>query len=117
MIEEPTFGRHPTQPVEVEIHEADGVYIRQITVPEARTVIPQHSHVWDHLTMVAAGSVLVWRDGVYDRPYAAPTAVRIPAGTKHTFLTLMPNTVLYCIHALHYGEDKAAILEEHQLVE
>lgn len=101
-------------PVEHEIHEADGVYIRQINVPMSGTALPQHAHVWDHLTMLAAGRVAVWKDGVYDQAYDAPTGIFIKAGAKHSFVTLQDNTVLYCIHAMH-GEDKAAVLAEHDL--
>lgn len=99
------------QPTQVQIHEADGIYLRQITVPLADTLIPQHKHPWDHLTMVAAGSVYLWRDGKFAGKHSAPTAVTITAGVEHAFLTAEPGTILYCVHNLAHGEALAAMVE------
>jgi quercetin dioxygenase-like cupin family protein len=105
------------QPEQVEIHSTDGLYVRQIAVELAGTTLPQHSHVWDHLTMVARGSVHVWAgDDPVGKRYNAPTGIMIKAGVKHTFMTLDDDTVMYCIHNL-MGEDAVKILEEHQLTD
>ena len=92
----------------------DGIYIRQILIPKADSMVPQHSHAWNHVTMLARGSVYVWKDGVLDRRYQAPTRIEIKAGVKHLFLTLEDNTLLFCIHNLH-DEAAVKVLEEHQL--
>jgi quercetin dioxygenase-like cupin family protein len=102
------------QPTGVEIHTADGVFIKQMVIRSYGTIVPQHAHVWDHTSMLAAGSVAVWREGQFDRTYDAPAAIFIKAGVKHLFQSLMPNTIIYCIHNLH-GEQAVKILEEHQL--
>ena len=104
------------EPIQVQIHEADGIYIRQMRMLRADTLIEQHVHPWTHLTMVARGAVYLWRDGKYAGKYDAPTAVRIEAGVAHSFLTAEPGTVLYCIHSLSHGEALKAMVE-HGLTE
>lgn len=103
------------QPSGVEHYTADGVYIRQIVVKNANSIIPQHSHVYDHMTMIVKGSVRIWKDGDLIGERTAPDGVFIPAHAKHAFLTLQDDTVLYCIHnMLHTG--KIEIDEEHQIL-
>lgn len=102
------------QPTGVEIYTTDGVFIKQMVIGRRGTVVPQHAHAWDHTSMLAFGSVAVWRDGIFDRVYEAPSAIFIRAGVKHTFHSLIDNTIIYCIHNLH-GEQAVKILEEHQL--
>lgn len=103
------------QPPEVEIHIADDVFVKQMAIAKAGTYIPQHSHKYDHLSMLAVGSVDVWKDGRYDRAYHAPAGIVIAAGVKHLFRALEDNTVIYCIHNAARA-DVAAVLEEHQIV-
>jgi quercetin dioxygenase-like cupin family protein len=102
------------QPEQVEIYSTDDLYVRQITC-KAGMIIPQHSHVWDHLTMVACGSVFCWKDDEFIGRFVAPRAIKIEAGAKHKFAILEDNTVLYCIHNLR-GEKLVQVLEEHNLL-
>lgn len=90
------FYRHPHQP-EVTDHQADGVFAKQIMIPKEGTLIPQHSHCYDHMTIVACGGVIV-SDGEDTRTFAAPAVIRIRAGVKHSFVTTVDDTALYCIH-------------------
>ena len=82
----------------IEIHCVDGVFVKQWRLPRVGLVAPQHSHVYDHLTMLAAGAIKVWKDGVYVGEKIAPTGIVIEAGCKHMFVSTQPDTVLYCIH-------------------
>lgn len=104
------------QPPVVEFHTADGLFIKQMYVAKAGTLIPQHSHAWDHTSMLARGSVRVWVGGVIKGEHVAPTGIFIEAGVKHLFQTLEDETIVYCIHNLH-GEDAVRVLAEHQLVD
>lgn len=97
-----------------EVTTADGIWIKQYVFRDAGSVIPQHAHVWDHTTMLATGAIYVWKDGRPDRRYDAPCAIFIEAGVKHKFLTLAPDTTIFCIHnALH--PEVAAVLAKHEL--
>lgn len=98
----------------IEIHTVDGVFLKQYVLPLAGMIVPQHAHAWSHLTMLARGAVHVWKDGVHLGRFDAPRGIEIEAGAKHTFQTIEPDTVLYCVHNLH-SADKVAILAEHEL--
>jgi quercetin dioxygenase-like cupin family protein len=103
------------QPYGVEIHTPDGIFIKQMVIAKAGTYVPQHSHAWDHTSMLAAGAVRVWRDGVIDRDYQAPTGIPIAAGVKHMFMALEDETIVYCIHNIsRTGE--VEVSDEHQIV-
>jgi len=92
----------------------DGVFIKQMHLQVAFTFVPQHQHRYSHHSMLARGSVRVWRDTKWLGDYQAPTAILIPAGEKHTFMSLEPDTVLYCIHNVQ-GRGAVEITGEHQL--
>lgn len=102
------------QPIEVDFQTVDGVFIKHVVIKKRGTALPQHAHVWDHETLIASGSLMVWVDGVFEGVRLAPCALLIKAGVKHTFVAAQDNTVLACIHNItHSG--KVDILAEHQL--
>ena len=98
------------QPETISLSIYGGIYMKTWRVPDADTLIAQHSHSYDHLTAIIQGMVRVWRDGEHIGDFMAPATVRIPARCKHRFLTLTPGTVFACIHA-EGTED--AVHEEH----
>jgi quercetin dioxygenase-like cupin family protein len=107
MIEEPEEG--------VQFETVDGMFIKQITLPSAGAIYPQHSHIWDHSTFLARGRIILWRDkacSIHD----APEVLVIKAGVPHRFQTLSDNVLLYCLHNLH-GGDAPKVLKEHGLDE
>ncbi len=103
------------QPIETQIFEAEGLWVKQVVVPKAHTYLPQHAHVLSHLTLLAVGAVNVWMDGQFDARHDAPSAIHIKAGVKHMFETLVDGTVLYCVHALTTPE-ALKILAEHDIL-
>ena len=84
----------------VEFAEADDIWIRSYNVPKAKTVISQHVHSHDHITLVASGAIEAWQDGVKLGLFTAPSVVKISAGKKHAFLSVADGTVLCCLHNL-----------------
>lgn len=108
------------QPYGIEVHECDGLFLKQMFIPKRMTFVPQHSHVWDHLSMLVRGGVRVWEvaDDEHRAPveYFAPKGILIKAGVKHLFLSLVDDTEIWCVHNLH-GAAAVKILEEHQLVD
>jgi quercetin dioxygenase-like cupin family protein len=104
--------RAANQPVG-ELRIYGGIYLKTWTVEDAGTLIPQHSHRYDHLSMIVSGAVRAWQDDVLLGDYTAPQTIRIPAQTTHTFLTLTPDVVIACIHAVGEAED-VEIAAEHQ---
>lgn len=77
---------------------ADGVFVKQMVIPKAGTIVPQHSHTYDHLSVLAVGTVEVWRDGVRVGEYTAPAGIVIPAHTKHLFVSLTDGAQIMCVH-------------------
>jgi quercetin dioxygenase-like cupin family protein len=104
------------EPYGIEVHEADGLFLKQMFIPKRDTTIPQHAHAYDHLSMLVKGSVGVWKNGVFDQCYKAPKGILIKAGIKHLFLSLTDDTEIWCVHSL--GTEKVVkILAEHDLSE
>ena len=64
-----------------------------------------HAHSFDHLTLLAAGSLKVTVNGV-STDFKAPHMIYIKQGDTHELVALEDNTVAYCIHALrdHEGD-------------
>ena len=114
------FNAAPGAPVEqpetVDIIMADGLFAKQTHVKRAGTVLPQHSHVWDHASFISHGAARVWKDALLIGDFQAPHGLMIEAHTKHTFMTLADNTVISCIHRI----DRTGEIEieaEHQIKE
>jgi len=98
----------------VEIKLTDDLFVKAVTVEKAGTIIPQHSHHSDHVTLLAYGSMRVEADGEMLGDYRAPVGILIRAHVKHTMTTLTDGVVFACIHALH-GTDGVEIDETHEL--
>lgn len=78
-------------------YEVDGLFIAQMTLPKAGMRIAQHSHCYEHLTMLTHGRVRCHGpDG--DQDFTAPFGITIPANVKHQFTALSDNVFLLCIH-------------------
>lgn len=95
--------------------EADGVWAAQIVIALAGSLVPQHSHEWDHLTMLATGRVRVVENESVTGEYSAPAGILIKAGVKHLFETLTDNVTLYCIHNTA-RTGRVEVQDEHQIV-
>lgn len=104
------------QPSSVEIKICDGIFVKSMEIARKYTMVPQHSHEYDHLSMLAKGSVRVWKDGEFLGDYIAPAGILITKHTKHEFLSLEDDTIVYCIHRLH-GTDAVEVHEENAITE
>ncbi len=102
------------QPPVVEFVEADGIFIKQMYLHEVGTLVPQHSHKYEHVSMLACGAVRVWVDGDLVGDFEAPRPIIIQANRKHLFQSLLPDTIIYCIHNIE-RTGAVEIAEEHQL--
>lgn len=95
-------------PVELnkwEIVTVDGVFIKQMAMALKGTFVAQHSHTYDHVSMLATGSVRIFADAEVLGEFKAPCGILIKAGVKHTIESLEPNTIIYCVHNLHGRDD------------
>jgi len=91
-----------------------GVYVRTWVVQDRGTLLPQHAHVYDHISFVVSGVVRVWRAGECLGEFAGPNAIKIEAGVQHQFLTLSDRCVIACIHnADRVDADGEPLIAEH----
>jgi quercetin dioxygenase-like cupin family protein len=84
----------------IEFAEVDDIWVRAYSIEKAKTVIVQHVHSHDHMTLVSRGTVEAWQDGELLGEYKAPAIVKIPAGKKHAFIAVTDDVVLCCLHNL-----------------
>ncbi len=89
----------------------DGLFIKQMYLKDAGTMIPQHAHAYAHTSMLAKGRIHAWAEGVDLGEFTAPYPLYIPARVKHTFMSLENDTIIYCIH-----RSEPVIVSEHQIV-
>lgn len=76
-------------------HFSGGVYVKETRVPAGVRLI-QHVHIFDHLSFIASGSVIVRADG-WVESFCGPASIEIKAGVAHEFEALTDSVVL-CIH-------------------
>lgn len=77
-------------------HFSSGVYAREMHLPSGHFAVT-HAHEYDHLSILAAGRVLVEVDGKIT-DLKAPAAIEIKAG-KHHRITALQASTWFCIHA------------------
>ena len=75
------------------------MFVRQMHFKEAGACEQGHAHVFDHLTLLASGKLLVEANGETTE-YTAPTMIYIDSEVEHKLTALEPETVAYCIHGL-----------------
>ena len=78
---------------------AGGVYAKMLSMKNAGDYVISHKHVYDHLSILATGQVLVTVDDVAT-VYTAPTAVTVKAGAAHKIMALSSEVLWYCVHAI-----------------
>ncbi len=71
-------------------------YAKQMTLP-AGHYAETHEHIYDHISILAAGDVIVEIDGER-MALSGPDAVVIPAGKKHR-IEAVTESVWFCVHA------------------
>jgi quercetin dioxygenase-like cupin family protein len=93
----------------VQHHYYGNVYAKEVHINAGKTLVG-HKHIYDHLSILAAGSVLVEVDDV-PTIHKGPTSVHIAAGKSHQ-VTALENSLWYCIHAVAFdlGEHQDASL-------
>lgn len=69
-----------------------------------------HTHQFDHLTLLASGSLQVTVDG-NSTTFIAPCMIYIHKDKIHELVSLENNTVAYCIHALRENNKNDTILD------
>lgn len=79
------------------------VWAKQMVFENVGDFEQGHSHCFDHMTLLAAGTIAVTANGKTTE-FVAPNMIFIKAGVEHALEARAPNTIVYCIHALRDGE-------------
>ena len=86
------------------------LFSRQMHFKNAGDLEHGHTHKFDHLTLLAAGSLRVTVKG-NTTDFKAPHMIYIKAEHEHELVALEDNTVAYCIHALRDGNGVNDIID------
>lgn len=105
--------REIAQPGTIEFYLADDIFIKSGLFERIGTIIPQHSHEYDHTSFLALGVIEAWCDDEYLGIFEAPKGIFIKKHAKHTFRTLTEKTLILCIHNI----SRNGMLEIHDLHE
>lgn len=95
---------------EIAIGCVANLYSRMMHFVKAGDIEVGHTHQFDHLTLLAAGSLKVVVDGV-ESVFKAPHMIYIHKDKVHELTALEDNTLAYCIHALRDGDSVEDILD------
>jgi hypothetical protein len=77
------------------------IWVRQNFLPKAGDSNGGgHTHHFDHVSLLAQGSVRVEVEGCAPKDFHAPTFIVIKKEHKHKFTALEDNTLWYCVFAL-----------------
>lgn len=86
------------------------LFSRMMHFKKAGDVENGHTHPFDHLTLLAAGSLKITMNGK-TTDFKAPHMIYIKAEREHELVALEDNTVAYCIHALRNDNTTGDILD------
>jgi quercetin dioxygenase-like cupin family protein len=94
---------------EVNIGYVANVYSRQMLFKKAGDVEHGHKHNFDHMTLLASGSLQIEIEG-QKTEFKAPHMIFIGKDKHHELTALEDNTVAYCIHAIRDADGSGDIL-------
>lgn len=84
----------------IKIGYTGNVYSRMMHFVKVGDVELGHTHEFDHLTLLAKGSLRVKANG-QETVFIAPHMIWIKKDVQHELIALEDDTVAYCIHAIH----------------
>jgi quercetin dioxygenase-like cupin family protein len=87
-----------------DIRFVDNVFVKMFSLYSAGDKINGHAHTFDHITLLAKGTVLMRAKG-QQHEHAAPKLIVTPKGIEHEFEAVTPDCLLCCIHAVRDGDD------------
>jgi quercetin dioxygenase-like cupin family protein len=88
---------------------AGNVFVKWMHFDKGGQVMRGHKHTYDHVTLLAAGSVKAECEGMVVE-YKAPQLIITRAGKLHGFTALEDKTIVACVHALR--DDDGEIIPE-----
>jgi quercetin dioxygenase-like cupin family protein len=100
---------------DTKITAAGNLWVRQMHFNKAGDKNEGHEHNYDHLTLLAHGSVRVHVDE-HTTDFKAPQMIFIKAGKRHFIESLEDGVIAYCVHALRNKDaEDSEILDPSQI--
>ena len=96
---------------EISLGVVHNVWARQMHFIKAGDHETQHTHQFDHLTLLAKGSLDVSTNGA-NTVFTAPHMIFISKDSIHSMTALEDNTVAYCIHALINSGENLKVVDD-----
>lgn len=100
---------------EIQISCVSNLYVRMMYFKHEGDVEQGHSHPFDHLTLLAEGSIRLEVDG-HARDFDAPKMLFIKKDKEHKLTALRDRTVAFCVHAIRDGERVEDIIDPEGVV-
>ena len=82
----------------------DNVFVKMHQFIDIGDTHQGHSHSFDHITLLATGSVTMKHDNG-EQDFIAPHLIVTPKGISHQFIAKEANTIFCCIHAIRDGSE------------
>ena len=98
--------------LETDHHFIGGVYAKEMKYPQG-WIVKSHKHKYDHMSVLAKGTVVLEVDGVKEI-FEAPAVINVTANKHHSVLAL-EDTVWLCIHKIE-GEFDIDTVDETLIV-
>lgn len=95
---------------EASIGLVSNLWVKMMHFKKTGDIEQGHAHVFDHLTLLASGSLRVVVNGA-SSDFKAPHMIYIKKDAVHELTALEDNTVAYCIHALRDGDGVEDIID------
>lgn len=86
---------------------AGNVFVKYMKFTKKGQKMEGHKHVYDHVTLLAAGAVRATCEGI-EVEFEAPHLIVTRANKLHSFVSLTDEALLACVHALR--DDDGEIL-------
>lgn len=81
----------------------DNVFVKMMHLRAIGDTQGGHAHVFDHITLLATGSVKMKHNNG-EREFTAPHLIVTPKGISHEFIATTNDVLLCCIHAVRDGD-------------
>jgi len=89
----------------------DNVFVKMMHLKAIGDVHAGHAHLFDHITLLATGSVNMKHDKG-EEEFTAPQLIVTPKGITHEFIATTNDVLLCCIHAIRDGSTVDDVAEQ-----
>lgn len=89
--------------VSTDLSIVDNVFVKMMHLYYAGDKVEGHAHTYDHITLLAKGTVVMRANGI-DVEHSAPKLIVTPKGVVHEFEAITPDCLLCCVHAIRDGD-------------